>query len=71
MIKSTIVIQTSYFFQLNQTLTLKTAIMNHDILAFQNNSNDSSEKYFTIHFFCKTRYGFNLYYNVTCCCQYA
>lgn len=50
MIKPTIVIQTSYFFQLNKTLTLKTAIMNHDILAFQNNNNDSSEKYFKIHF---------------------
>lgn len=71
MITPAIVIQASYFFQLNKIIILKTAIMNHDIFAFQNINNDSNEKYFTTHFFCKTRYGFNLYYNVTCCCQNA
>lgn len=53
MIKTTIVIQTSYSFQLNKILILKTAVMKCDIFAFQNSNNDSSEKYFTMPFFVK------------------
>lgn len=54
MIKTAIVIQTSYSFYLNKTLMLKTAVMKHGIFAFQNNNKGSSEKYFIIHFFVKT-----------------